>query len=148
MMFKPCPLGSGRIDDAALAEDKKSCRKIGPCGIGNATGLIYYTVIWRYFSWTNQTLAMIVLWAAAMFLFTEKKNFWIAAVPATFMSAVSCTYFILAPECLGGLLNGKTADGAVIYNTAVAYPIGIVFAAILLAVFIRATKKHGTKKNA
>ena len=34
MMFKPYPLGSGRIDDAALAEDKKSCRKIGPCGIG------------------------------------------------------------------------------------------------------------------
>ena len=29
-------------------------------GIGNATGLIDYTVIWRYFSWTNQTLAMIV----------------------------------------------------------------------------------------
>ena len=34
MMFKPYPLGSGRIDDAALAEDKKSCRKIGPCGMG------------------------------------------------------------------------------------------------------------------
>ena len=44
-------------------------------------------------SWTNQTLAMIVLWAAAMYLFTEKKNFWMAAVPATFTSAVSCTYF-------------------------------------------------------
>ena len=113
-----------------------------------ATGLIDYTVIWRYFSWTNQTLAMIVLWAAAMYLFTEKKNFWIAAVPATFMSAVSCTYFILAPECLGSLLNSKTADGAVIYNTAVAYPIGVVFAILLLALFIRATKKHGTKKNA
>ena len=91
-------------------------------GIGNATGLIDYTVIWRYFSWTNQTLAMIVLWAAAMYLFTEKKNFWMAAVPATFMSAVSCTYFILAPECLGSLLNSRTADGTVIYNTAVAYP--------------------------
>lgn len=63
-----------------------------------------------------------------MYLFTEKKNFWMAAVPATFMSAVSCTYFILAPECLGSLLNSKTADGTVIYNTAVAYPIGIVFA--------------------
>ena len=37
--------------------------------------LIDYTVIWRYFSWTNQTLAMIVLWAAAMYLFTEKKNY-------------------------------------------------------------------------
>ena len=140
------------IDQSTYANRLKLCVPVlgigAILGIGNATGLIDYTVIWRYFSWTNQTLAMIVLWAAAMFLFTEKKNFWIAAVPATFMSAVSCTYFILAPECLGGLLNGKTADGAVIYNTAVAYPIGIVFAAILLAVFIRATKKHGTKKNA
>ena len=69
-----------------------------------------------------------------------------AAVPATFMSAVSCTYFILAPECLGSLLNSKTADGTVIYNTAVAYPIGIVFAALLLALFIRATKKRSAKE--
>ena len=37
-------------------------------GIGNALGFINYTVIWRYFSWTNQTLAMIVLWAASMYL--------------------------------------------------------------------------------
>ena len=36
-------------------------------GIGNALGFINYTVIWRYFSWTNQTLAMIVLWAASMY---------------------------------------------------------------------------------
>ena len=79
---------------------------------------------------------------------TEKKNFWMAAVPATFMSAVSCTYFILAPECLGSLLNSKTADGTVIYNTAVAYSIGIVFAALLLALFIRATKKRSAKKSA
>mgnify|MGYP007020998344 FL=1 len=62
---------------------------------------------------------MIVLWAASMYLFKEKKNFWITAVPATFMSAVSSTYFVLAPECLGGLLNSKTAEGATIYNTAV-----------------------------
>ena len=79
-------------------------------GIGNALGFINYTVIWRYFSWTNQTLAMIVLWAASMYLFKEKKNYWITAVPATFMSAVSATYFVLAPECLGGLLNHKTAE--------------------------------------
>ena len=92
-------------------------------GIGNALGFINYTVIWRYFSWTNQTLAMIVLWAASMYLFKEKKNYWITAVPATFMSAVSSTYFVLAPECLGGLLNHKTAEGAIVYNTAVAYPV-------------------------
>ena len=140
------------IDQGSYANRLKLCIPVlgigAILGIGNAVGAIDYTVIWRYFSWTNQTLAMIVLWAAAMYLFTEKKNFWIAAVPATFMSAVSCTYFILAPECLGSLLNSKTADGAVIYNTVVAYPIGIVFAILLLALFIRATKKHGTKKNA
>ena len=43
---------------------------------------------------------VVFLW---MYLFKEKKNYWITAVPATFMSAVSSTYFILAPECLGGL---------------------------------------------
>ncbi len=111
-------------------------------GIGNAVGAIDYTVIWRYFSWTNQTLAMIVLWTAAMFLYRNKKNYWIAAVPATFMSAVSCTYFILAPECLGKLVN--PADGG--FATGIAYPIGIIFAACLLFIFIRATKK--TPENA
>ena len=117
-------------------------------GIGNALGFINYTVIWRYFSWTNQTLAMIVLWAASMYLFKEKKNYWITAVPATFMSAVSSTYFVLAPECLGGLLNRKTAEGATVYNTAVAYPVGILFAIAMLALFIYATKKQTVKKTA
>ena len=117
-------------------------------GIGNALGFINYTVIWRYFSWTNQTLAMIVLWAASMYLFKEKKNYWITAVPATFMSAVSCTYFVLAPECLGKMIN-TYADGKLgAYNTAVAYPIGIIFAIAMLALFIHATKKHTASQKA
>ena len=77
--------------------------------------------------------------------FKEKKNFWITAVAATFMSAVSSTYFVLAPECLGGLLNSKTAEGATIYNTAVAYPVGVLFAVAMLAIFIHATKKSAAK---
>ena len=32
---------------------------------------------------------MIVLWTASMYLYQQKKNYWITAVPATFMSAVS-----------------------------------------------------------
>ena len=139
------------VDQGSYANRLKLCIPVlgvgAILGIGNAIGAIDYTVIWRYFSWTNQTLAMIVLWAASMYLFTEKKNFWITAVPATFMSAVSCTYFILAPECLGGLINSKTADGVTIYNTAVAYPIGIIFAAVLLIIFLRATKKHAAKAS-
>ena len=117
-------------------------------GVGNALGFINYTVIWRYFSWTNQTLAMIVLWAASMYLFKEKKNFWITAVPATFMSAVSCTYFVLAPECLGKMINTYADGKLVAYNTAVAYPIGIVFAIAMLALFLFATKKHNASQKA
>jgi len=111
-------------------------------GIGNALGFIDYTIIWRYFSWTNQTLAMIVLWAASMYLFYDKKNYWITAVPATFMSAVSATYFVLAPECLGKLVN-TYADGKLVsYNTAVAYPIGIIVAALFLGIFLYSIKKR------
>ena len=109
-------------------------------GIGNALGKIDYTIIWRYFSWTNQTLAMIVLWAASMYLFYEKKNYWITAVPATFMSAVSITYFMLGNECLGQFLN----KGGV-YNTALAYPVGIVFAALFLGIFLYSIKKRDVK---
>ena len=78
--------------------------------------------------------------------FKEKKNFWITAVPATFMSAVSCTYFVLAPECLGKMINTYADGKLVAYNTAVAYPIGIVFAIAMLALFLHATKKHSASK--
>ena len=106
-------------------------------GIGNALGAIDYTVIWRYFSWTNQTLAMIVLWAASMYLFRNKKNYWITAVPATFMTAVSITYFCMAPECLGAFGIGAT----------VAYPAGIIAAILFLGLFLRATKKPAPAAN-
>ena len=107
-------------------------------GFGNTLGFIDYQIIWRYFSWSNQTLAMIVLWAGAMFLASEKKNYWIAAVPAVFMSAVSSTYFIMAPECLGmipALTNNKT----------VAYPCGIIIAVLFLVIFLRSAKNASSK---
>ena len=141
-----------KIDQDSYANRLKLCIPVlgvgSFLGIGNALGFINYTVIWRYFSWTNQTLAMIVLWAASMYLFKEKKNYWITAVPATFMSAVSCTYFVLAPECLGKMINTYSDGKLVAYNTAVAYPIGIVFAIAMLAIFIYATKKHTASQKA
>ena len=102
-------------------------------GAGALISQLDYTIVWRYFSWTNQTLAMIVLWAASMYLFLNKKNYWITAVPATFMSAVSSTYFCMAPECLGLVVK---------LPTAVAYVIGVVVAALFLCLFLRATRKH------
>ncbi len=43
-------------------------------GIGAIVGHMDYSIVWRYFSWTNQTLAMIVLWTATMYLYKAKKR--------------------------------------------------------------------------
>lgn len=122
-----------KIDQKPMAKRLMLCLPVlgvgAILGIGNALGKIDYQIIWRYFSWTNQTLAMIVLWAASMYLVKEKKNYWLTAVPATFMSAVSMTYFFCADECVN-------------LGTAIAYPIGIVLAVVFLGIFLFAAKKQ------
>lgn len=107
-------------------------------GFGNALGKIDYQIIWRYFSWSNQTLAMIVLWAGAMYLAQNKRNYWICAVPATFMSAVSMTYFMMAGECMGLIAFFKN-------NAKVGYPVGIIFAVACLALFLSKAKNAASK---
>ena len=34
MIFKPHPLSTSQLPAPELEEDRKSCRKIGPCGVG------------------------------------------------------------------------------------------------------------------
>ena len=46
-----------------------------------------FTVVWRYFAWTNQTLATIVLWAVVVWLFAAKRNYFVALLPAVFMTS-------------------------------------------------------------
>lgn len=93
---------------------------------GYAISFLDYGIVWRYFSWSNQTLAMIALWAAAVYLCrnVHPASGVIAAVPATFMSAVSVTYFCVAPECYLMLPATK------------AYMIGFGVAALFLLVYL------------
>lgn len=60
---------------------------------------IDFSIIWRYFAWSNQTLAAITLWAITIYLSQEKKCFWISLIPAMFMTAVSVTFLLYAREC-------------------------------------------------
>jgi len=57
-----------------------------------------FSIIWRYFAWTNQTLATIVLWTITAYLIKNGKNYWITLVPAVFMTAVVSSYLLIAPE--------------------------------------------------
>ncbi|MBQ9407463.1 MAG: carbon starvation protein A [Desulfovibrio sp.] len=58
---------------------------------------IYFAVgdfkaIWMAFGWTNQTLACVSLWAAAVWLRRRDRQHWIATLPALFMTSVCGTY--------------------------------------------------------
>lgn len=63
--------------------------------IVNADG---FTIIWRYFSWCNQTLAVFTLWAITVYLVLKKKNYFVTLLPALFMTCVVTTYICVAPE--------------------------------------------------
>ncbi|MBM7587551.1 carbon starvation protein CstA [Bacillus pakistanensis] len=62
---------------------------------------IDFNLLWRYFSWANQSTAMIALWVGAMYLGLQKKNHWISTVPAIFMTMVTFTYILSAPIGFG-----------------------------------------------
>ena len=96
--------------------------------VGIALTFIDFTIIWRYFSWANQTLAMIMLWAASSYMVKSKKNHWICTIPAVFMSAVTSAYILQAPE--GFRLAAPISNIC-----------GVVFALILFGLFLNYTRK-------
>lgn len=59
---------------------------------------INFGVIWRYFGWSNQALATVVLWTATVYLLKNQLNYWISLIPAVFMTMVVITYILIAPE--------------------------------------------------
>ena len=90
-------------------------------GAGAVLTNLDFNVLWRYFSWSNQTLAMVSLWVATAYLMKNAKDIrmsLVTALPATFMTAVSSTYILMADEGL------RIAKG-------IAYPIGATLAAVL-----------------
>ena len=50
--------------------------------------------IWRYFAWSNQTLAVFTFWAITIYLSRKGKPYWITLIPALFMMAVVITYIL------------------------------------------------------
>jgi carbon starvation protein CstA len=61
-----------------------------------------FNVIWSYFGWANQTLAVFTLWAITVYLVREKKPFWVTLLPALFMTVV-CSSFIMVSKNAFGL---------------------------------------------
>jgi carbon starvation protein CstA len=104
--------------------------------LGAVVSQLDYSTIWNYFAFSNQVLATVVLWTASMYLVNTGKQPWIAVVPATFMSAVTATYFLSGQECLG-------------LPATIANPVGVLAAAVFLGVFlVHANKARKTLGDA
>ena len=134
-----CPITSGdtafRSARLILAEwtklDQKKIKNrllitLPLLGVSAVLTQLDFNVLWRYFSWSNQTLAMISLWVATSYLISNNKDRFaslLTAVPAAFMTAVSVTYILVAKEGLK-------------LSTSVGYPIGITAAVILFVIYV------------
>lgn len=86
--------------------------------------MIDFSVLWRYFAWCNQTLAVFTLWAITVYLARHKKLYIITLIPAMFMTAVSVSYILYAPTPEGFGLSYPIAVGA-----------GVAMAIIFLGLF-------------
>ncbi len=145
-----CPITSGdtafRSARLILAEltglDQKKIKNrliitLPLLGVGALLTQLDFNVLWRYFSWSNQTLAMISLWVATSFLLKcAKKKIYsmVTAVPASFMSAVSITYILMAKEGFS-------------ISSAIAYPVGLIFALGCFFVYLLILNLLNKSKN-
>ena len=90
-----------------------------------------FSIIWRYFAWSNQTLAAIVFWTITVYLAKENKFYWVTLLPAVFMTTVTITYICVAPEGLQLSIH-------------IGYIIGIVVALSIAILFLVYAHRNNT----
>ena len=101
--------------------------------LGIGLTFINFDIIWRYFSWSNQTLAMIMLWASAAYLAKENKLHYICSIPAAFMTAVTVSYIIQAPE--GFKMPAMMSN-----------IVGVICAVVLYGLFLKKAESNNIEK--
>ena len=69
--------------------------------VGYGITLVDFDVVWRYFAWTNQTLATIVLWSIVVYMARRKANRWIATLPAIFMTFICSSFVFISNQFIG-----------------------------------------------
>lgn len=93
--------------------------------------LIDFNVLWRYFAWCNQTLAVFTLWGVSVWLAREGKNYLITMLPAMFMTVVCVSYILFAPSPEGLGINILLSLG-----------IGLAIAALFTYLFLKKVLKN------
>ncbi|SFV51406.1 Carbon starvation protein A [hydrothermal vent metagenome] len=84
-----------------------------------------FSVIWRYFGFTNQLIATMVLWASSAYLVSEGRNYLLTLIPAIFMTSVVTTFLLMSK--IGFNLPIELSQ---YMGVAVAIVLGIIFLAV------------------
>lgn len=92
-----------------------------------------FSTVWKYVGIGNQTLAAIVMWTASAYLIKQGKKHWMCSLPASFLTFVCVSYFMMAPHVNGGLHLSPLAG----------YIVGTVAALVILTVFILKGRRAG-----
>ena len=106
---------------------------------------VNFYIVWRYFSWTNQTLAVFTLWSGTVWLYKNghepsaspimRHGYLMALVPALFMTMVSVSYILIAPEGLNLPVELRW----------VGYLIAGLATLVCLVLFVRWARRMGVK---
>ena len=75
---------------------------------GVAITFVDFDVVWRYFAWTNQALATVVLWTIAACLHGRRANMWVIMPVAVFMTFI-CSSFVFVSGQFFGMENRPLA---------------------------------------
>ncbi|MBQ6571659.1 MAG: carbon starvation protein A [Alistipes sp.] len=103
--------------------------------IGLLLNFIDFDVVWRYFSWTNQALATVVLWTIVVYHRREGYNIWVALLPAIFMTYICSSFVFISDQFFG------------MDNRTLAYILGGVATVVLTAIMWVKIKNSKPSKN-
>lgn len=87
-----------------------------------------FTILWRYFAWSNQTLSVFTLWAVTVYLARRHRFFYITLLPALFMTMVCTSYILFAPLGVPTPDIGLNLNAAVIIAAVVSLAFLVMFA--------------------
>ena len=93
-----------------------------------ALTFIDFSLVWRYFAWSQLLIAAIVLYVAAVYLMRKEKQYIIALAPAVVCTLIAFGYILQAPEGLR-------------LPSMIANVISVIATVITTAVFLKKFKK-------
>ena len=93
------------IADVFHIEQRTKWKRLVICvplfAAGVTLTFVNFDVVWRYFAWTNQALASVVLWCIVVYLNLNRRNIWVALVPAVFMTYICSSFVFVSGQFFG-----------------------------------------------